>query len=146
MLIKVLTPEQLYDSLVVVTGTLGNRAAGGKRINNPRAEFASFFRNEGEIDPTVYTRGIPQALRMLNSGQFLGPGNESFLVKQVVEPGATPAQVIERLYVRVLSRLPRDTETKLMLKYLEQPGVDRQQAYAEILWALLNSSEFSLNH
>jgi hypothetical protein len=67
-------------------------------------------------------------------------------VKQVVEPGATPAQVIERLYVRVLSRLPRDTETKLMLKYLEQPGVDRQQAYAEILWALLNSSEFSLNH
>jgi hypothetical protein len=146
MLIKVLTPEQLFDSLAVATGNAGNRSPAGKPINNPRAEFVNSFRSEGDIDPTSYDRGIPQALRMMNAGQFLGPRSEAFIIKQIVEPGATPAQAVERLYLRVLSRRPSADESKLMLKYLEQPGAERQQSYAEIVWALLNSSEFSLNH
>jgi hypothetical protein len=146
MLIKVLTPEQLFDSLVLATGNAGNRSSTGKPINNPRAEFVSFFRSEGEIDPTSYSRGIPQALRLMNSGQFLGPRSEALITKQLVEPGATPAQAVERLYLRVLSRRPSDVESQLMLKYLEQPGAQRQQLYAEIAWVLLMSSEFSLNH
>lgn len=146
MLVKVLTPEQLFDSLVLATGNAGNRSPAGKPINNPRAEFVSFFRSEGDVDPTIYNRGIPQALRLMNSGQFLGPRSEAFITKQIVEPGATPAQAVERLYLRVLSRRPSATENKLMLKYVDQPGVERQQLYAEFVWALLNSSEFSLNH
>jgi hypothetical protein len=144
MLIKVLTPEQLFDSLVVATGNAGNRTPGGKPIANPRAEFVSFFRSEGE--PTSYLRGIPQALRMLNSGQFLNPRSEAFVIKQVVDPAMEPAQAVERLYLRTLARLPSAAESKLMRKHLDLPGVERQRAYAEILWALLNSSEFSLNH
>ncbi len=146
MLIKVLTPEQLFDSLVLATENAGNRSPTGKPINNPRGEFVSFFRSEGESDPTGYSRGIPQALRLMNSGQFLGPRSEAFITKQMVEPGATPAQAVERLYLRVLSRRPSEVESQRMLKYLEQPGAQRQQLYAEIVWALLNSSEFSLNH
>lgn len=141
MLIKVLTPEQLFDSFVVATGNPGNRGPTGKPINNARAEFVSFFRGDDEIDPTSYNRGIPQALRMMNSGQFLGPRNNV-----VIKPGTPAAQAIEQLYWRILSRGPRDDESKRMLKYLDQPGADRQQLYAEIVWALLNSSEFSLNH
>ncbi len=146
MLVKVLTPEQLFDSLVVSTGNVGNRSSAGKPINNPRTEFAAFFRTEGEVDPTSYSRGIPQALRLMNSGQFLGPRSEAFITKQMVEPGATPAQAVDRFYLRVLSRRPNAEESVRMLKYLEQPGAERQQLYAEIVWALLNSSEFSLNH
>jgi hypothetical protein len=146
MPIKVLTPEQLFDSLVVATGNAGNRSAAGKPINNPRAEFVNYFRSEGDIDPTSYSRGIPQALRLMNSGQFLGPRSETFVMKQIVPPGTDPAQAVERLYLRVLSRRPSAAESKLMLKYLEQPGAQRQQLYAETVWALLNSSEFSLNH
>ena len=146
MLIKVLTPEQLFDSLVLATGNAGNRSPAGKPINNPRGEFVNSFRSEGEVDPTSYSRGIPQALRLMNSGQFLGPRSEAFIMKQIVEPGATAAQAVEQLYLRVLSRRPGEAESKLMLKYLEQPGAQRQQLYAEIVWALLNSSEFSLNH
>jgi hypothetical protein len=58
----------------------------------------------------------------------------------------TAPQAIERMYLRVLSRRPSAAENEFMLKYLEQPGAERQQLYAEIVWALLNSSEFSLNH
>jgi hypothetical protein len=146
MLIKVLTPEQLFDSLVVASGNAGNRSAAGKPINNPRAEFVSYFRNEGETDPTSYSRGIPQALRMMNSGQFLGPRSEAFVTKQIVESGTALEQAVERIYLRVLARRPSPAESKRMLQYLEQPGADRQQLYAEIIWTLLNSSEFSLNH
>jgi hypothetical protein len=146
MLIKVLTPEQLFDSLVVATGQAGNRGPSGKPINNPRAEFVNAFRGEGEIDPTDYSRGIPQALRLMNSGQFLGPRSEAFVTKQVVGPGMTPEQAVDQFYLRVLSRPPSTGERKLLLKYLAQPNAERQQLYAEIVWALLNSSEFSLNH
>jgi hypothetical protein len=143
---KVLTPEQLFDSLVLATGNVGNRTLTGKPINNPRAEFVNFFRSEGEVDPTSYSRGIPQALRLMNSGQFLGPRSEAFVTKQIIDPATTPAQAVERMYLRVLSRRPSADESKLMQKYLEQQGTERQQLYAEIVWALLNSSEFSLNH
>lgn len=146
MPIKVLTPEQLFDSLVLATGNAGNRSSAGKPINNPRVEFVNFFRGDGEIEPTTYSRGIPQALRLINSGQFLGPRSEAFVTKQMVGSGATPQQAVERLYLRVLARRPTADESKLMLKYLEQPIAERQQLYAEIVWALLNSSEFSLNH
>src|SRR5262249_35415671 len=103
------------------------------------------FRGEGEVDPTTYDRGIPQALRLMNSGQFLGPRTEALVVKQIVAPGAAPAQAAEQIYLRVLSRRPRAAGGKLLLKYLDQAGAERQQLYAEIVWALLNSSEFSLN-
>jgi hypothetical protein len=142
MLIKVLTPEQLFDSLVLATGNAGNRGPGGKPTNNARAEFVSFFRGDDEINPTYYSRGIPQALRLMNSGQFLGPRSTTIIMKA----GLTPAQAVEQLYWRVLSRGPSADESKRMLKYLEQPGGERQQLYSEIAWALLNSSEFSLNH
>jgi hypothetical protein len=146
MLIKVLTPEQLFDSLVLATGNAGNRSPAGKPINNPRAEFVRFFGGDGEVDPTSYSRGIPEALRLMNSGQFLGPRSEAFVTKQIVDVGAPPAQALDRLYLRILSRRPSPDESKLMLKYLEQSGAERRQLYAEIVWALLNSSEFSLNH
>ncbi len=76
----------------------------------------------------------PQALRLMNSGQFLGPRSEAFITKQMVEPGATPAQAVERLYLRVLSRRPSEVGSQRMLKYLEQPGAPRQQLYAKIVW------------
>ena len=146
MPIKVLTPEQLFDSLVVATGSVGNRNPTGKPISNPRAEFVNFFRGEGDPESTGYDRGIPQALRMMNSGQFLGPRSEASVIKQILAPDLTPAQALERLYLRVLSRRPSAAESKLMLKYVDAPAAERQQRYAEIFWALLNSSEFSLNH
>ena len=59
--------------------------------------------------------------------------------------GTTSDERITFLLRTVLSRRPSADESKRMLKYLEQPGAERQQLYAEIVWALLNSSEFSLN-
>ena len=47
-----------------------------------------------------------------------------------------------------LSRLPRPTEAAAFRRYVENGGARKQPrgALADVFWALLNSSEFLLNH
>jgi hypothetical protein len=148
MAVKVLTPEQLYDSLAIVVPPSGTPKGG--RNADPREEFVRFFRSEGEPNPMAYTRGIPQTLRMMNSPQLLSPSHEAALVRRIVESGSLgsekTADALERLYVHVLARKPTDDERKTLDDFLAKHPGERDEAYAEILWALINSSEFSLNH
>jgi hypothetical protein len=143
MAVKVLTPEQLYDSLAVVLPPTGERKGG--RIGNPRDEFVQFFRSEGDPNPLAYDRGIPQALRLMNSSQFLSPRVESDRVRSMFAVGATDAEAIDGLYLHVLARRPTDDERKVLDQFLSAHPGERDAACAEIVWALMNSSEFSLN-
>lgn len=144
MAIKALTPEQLYDSLGRVMGESkgdGNRKDNKGRVQaGPRAAFAAFFRTDDGADPTEYSGGIPQALRLMNSNQL---NKASGLVDQASK--LTPDKGIERLYLGTLSRRPTTEETQKMTAYLAKNS-DSRKGYSDILWALLNSSEFALNH
>lgn len=145
MRLKVLTPEQLYDSLTIVVPVSGDRKSPN-RNQNPRDDFVQFFRSEGEPNPTAYERGIPQTLRMMNSPQLLSPRNELTIIRRIIESDTPASEAIERLYRHVLARRPTDDERSIHDDYLSRHRGPREQAYAEIFWALLNSSEFSLNH
>lgn len=144
MPVKVLTPRQLYDSLVVVFGAPGRLQPGvaARYRNDPRAEFAAFFAREPNASPLSYEHGIPQLLRMMNSAQFAEPAQGA---GGSARGGAAPApeadDEIEELYLRVLSRLPTADELALCKDHLERGGRLR-----EILWALVNSSQFCLNY
>jgi hypothetical protein len=155
MTIKVLTPEQLYDSLAVVIGT-GDRPVGGrgKKGAKPaqqakrgpvgaRAQFVAFFGTEDGADPTEYQAGIPQALRLMNSPQL---SNGAALLNQAARGNPPPARVIEQLYLATLSRRPTAAETARLTAYVGKHATEMRKAYGDILWALLNSSEFALNH
>jgi len=144
MAVKVLTPEQLYDSLSIVVPMSGP-AKGGDRKADPREEFVQFFRSEGEPAPTAYNRGIPQTLRMMNSPQLFSPSGEAAMVRQIIGPESSAAQAAERLYLHVLARKPAAEERGILDDFLKQHPGEPEQAYAEILWSLLNGSEFSLN-
>ena len=54
-------------------------------------------------------------------------------------------QVVERLFLATLSRRPRQTERNLISSQLAQGG-SREEVFRDLLWALLNSKEFSFNH
>jgi hypothetical protein len=148
MAIKPLTPEQLYDSLMQVIGRPGaNEKAAAKKAavrgqgGNPRTQFVNFFMVDEGADPTEYQAGIPQALRLMNSQQF----NRAFgLMEQAMKAGKSPAEVIEYLHLGTVSRRPTADETQRLTEYVGKN--DAKQAYGDILWALLNSSEFALNH
>jgi hypothetical protein len=148
-LVRTLSPEQMYDSLVQVVGAPGKGetpfkkgAAPKKGPAGPRAQFIAFFRVEDGADPLEYQAGIPQALRLMNSAQL---NNTNALVTRAMNAGNEPAQVIEYLYMATLARRPTSDEQQRRVQYVQQQA-DRRAAYGDILWALLNCSEFALNH
>jgi hypothetical protein len=148
--IKVMSPQQLYDSLETIVGRPGkaNRQRGKKankkgQPRDPRTVFVLFFQTEEGADPTEYQAGIPQALRLMNS-RF---SNGNPLLNRVLSaPAQTSAQVIERLFLATLSRRPTTAESTRLTTYVQKEGGRPRQAYSDILWALLNSSEYTFNH
>lgn len=145
MAVKVLAPEQLYDSLALImpATNIPKRFIGNA---DSREEFVRFFRSEGDPAPTIYDRGIPQTLRMMNAAQWFSPRVETATVRRIVKPELGAPEAVEQLYLCVLARAPTEDERRILTDFLREHPGNREQAYAEILWALINGSEFSLNH
>jgi len=145
MAIKVLTPEQFFDSLRVAVSNgkapLDPPTVTGPRglKFSPRTQFVQFFEAEDGSDPTDYQNGIPQALRLMNSPQ-LNNGQAA----QVMIRGKSKEQAVEQLFLTAVSRRPKVKELEMVDKLMKKE--DAPKVYADLLWALLNSSEFTLNH
>src|SRR5262249_18336850 len=101
----------------------------------------AFFKVE-DADPTEYQIGIPQALRLMNAPRLNNPG----LLRPLLEGRKSPSKVLETLYLRTLSRRPRPDEVARLTAYLGKFEAEPFKAYSDILWVLLNSSEFTTNH
>jgi hypothetical protein len=140
---KVLTAGQLYDSLVTVLGPPGKTRGIDTRLGT-RHEFTRYFSGDGDPDPVRYGRGIPHALRLMNSPQFAGRNLEA-LVSRLALPERPADDVVDGLFLTILSRRPTPAERQLARDHLRQVGAP-PAAHRELAWALLMSSEFSLNH
>jgi Protein of unknown function (DUF1549)/Protein of unknown function (DUF1553) len=145
--VRVLMPEQLFDSLTTILGTANAKVEtkdkGAKKgPQTPRDNFVNFFRVD-EANPLEYQNGIPQALRMMNS-PFTAKSDVT--AGQITAGAKTPAEAIERIYLTTLARRPSQNETERLTNYVNRPGANARTAYGDILWALMNSSEFVLNH
>lgn len=146
MMIKALTPEQMYDSLATVLGASETKKSAGKGYKGAaptaRAAFADFFRPGEGADPKEYPAGIPQVLRLMNSDWTAK--TSAFISKTA--SGQSPARNIDMLFVATLSRRPTVAESQRLEGYFQANNTNPAKAYGDMLWALLNSSEFSLNH
>jgi hypothetical protein len=147
MAIKPLTPGQLYDCIGQVMGSVARargdaRAAGPARFGGtPREAFITAFGIEDGADPTEYQTGIPQVLRLMNAPQL----NRATAIATLVRSDKSQAEIVEALYLKVLSRRPTGEEVDRIARFLQKNRDDTRQAYAGVLWALMNSSEFALN-
>jgi len=145
--IKVLSPEQLYDSLNMIVGAGGkgaapkNKQAAGKGGQSQRETFVGFFSAEDGADPTEYQTGIPQVLQLMNSPRL----NSSAVLTTILPSAKTSDEAVEKLYLTVLSRRPTKEEGERIAAFLKKSKDTRREALAGVLWALLNSSEFALN-
>ena len=148
MPIKVLSPEQLFDSLVTVLGQPGQGAAAARKMmvtkmagqNGPRAQFLAMFEGDVDADATEYQAGIPQVLNLMNSPRMNTPAAAVRLSQ-----GLSSEEAVRHLYLATLSRPPLAAETTLALNHLRSAEAPRQ-ALADIRWALLNSTAFASNH
>jgi hypothetical protein len=151
MAMKTLTAEQLYDCLGVAVCRRENAAAGAQGFqgfDQNRNAFLNRFRSPaGQAD---YQGGIPQALTLMN-GALVNDAThleKSDVLVSLSAPFFSDRQRIETLFYTTLSRPPSDAERVKFEGYVnarENPQ-EKRAALGDILWALLNSAEFTLNH
>jgi len=151
--IKTLTADQLYDSISRVLhrrqrGTMNGVNQNSSLLDPQRQAFIAKVQSGGRnfLD---YQAGVLQALSLLN-GSDLAEATDpkrSPILGSLNAPFFTDKDRLTALFLAVLSRPPTDSELKLCERSLaSKPSDDGAAAYADILWTLLNSAEFALNH
>ena len=88
---------------------------------------------------------LSQALHLLNGDTTQQRIRQGKLVETMLGEKKSPAEVIENLYLSVLSRLPTEMEREKLLAAVSA-GTEQRETLEDIFWALLNSKEFSFNH
>ena len=151
MSVKGLSPEQLFDSLAEATGFYQPFQADNPFVLNqdsPRAEFLRLFEDESE-SPTERQTTILQALAMMN-GSFITDATsleDSRTLTGVADfPGMTPREKLDSLFLAATGRTMRRNELSRFTSYVANHASGEKKAFADVFWALLNSSEFLLNH
>jgi hypothetical protein len=87
---------------------------------------------------------VPQTLFLMSDPSLLQKLAAGRLPKLLAEK-RTNAFVVEELFLATLSRFPDDREMRAALEHVAGKE-DRAKAFADVLWALINTREFILNH
>lgn len=153
MLLKPMTPEQLFDSLLTATDAhkAGPGDADARREQWLRQFVFTFGNDEGQ-ESNVFQGTIPQALLMMN-GELIAEATSgkpgSFLAKvrdrSLGRPGRQAEYLVTSLYLSALNRKPSRDELAQAVRLL-QGDPDPMTVVEDLFWALLNSNEFVLNH
>lgn len=153
MALKPMTPEQLFDSLLVATSA--HKAGGGDDTDRRRdawmRQFIFAFAND-EGEESTFQGTIPQALMMMNGElmeKAVGGQPGSFLADLLDQArrqrkGSPEVTMVNGLYMAALSRPPSPRELAKSREFLASYP-DTIRVLQDIFWALLNSNEFVLN-
>jgi hypothetical protein len=144
-----LKADTLWQSLVNVLGRMGPPAAAGPR-RGPYAFLGSLerlFKQEFGFDPSLkpdeVESSVPQALMMMNNPtihqriQARGTNLLARILKAYPDDGGA----VRMVYLRTLARKPTDRELAKSRSYIKTVG-NRPEAFEDLLWALINSTEF----
>jgi hypothetical protein len=156
MAIKSLSAEQLYDCLIeAMRKRVGVNPQGGQIVafrggfDANRQSFLAKFRAPTQ-GATEFEAGIPQALTLMN-GRLVREATDlanSDILVALDAPFFNDEERVETLFLSTLSRLPSSDERGKFAAHAQKAASagQRRKGLSDILWALLNSAEFALNH
>ena len=87
---------------------------------------------------------LPQTLFLMTDATLLKKLTGGRLAK-LIEAKASDAKIVDELFLATLSRLPTADEKAASLDRVSA-AADREAGLADVLWALINTREFILNH
>ena len=105
-----------------------------------RSPRATVCECEATTDPS-----LSQALHLLNGSVTGKIGGGKVIDSWIKEEKLEPAEVIDRIYLRSLSRKPTEEEREKLLAEIEK-AENKTAALQDVFWAILNSREFVFNH
>jgi Protein of unknown function (DUF1553) len=146
-----LRADQVFNALTAALALdesqFASPGARGAQLGRrgPRAEFDRTFGFDPSAPRDEVAASIPQALLMMNSPLLSRaissqvPGN---ILEKLLAENRDDAALATELYLRCLAREPKPQELSACLDYVRRAG-DRPSAFEDILWALVNTTEFT---
>lgn len=166
---KPMTPEQLLKAILKASGNFekvsamkadtnagkfdrrgyfsGTHSDMPKSYKEIRAIFMETFAQPAGEAEEDFLPGLNRSLFLMNDRlimHWLEPHDDNLVqrLKKMQEDG----KISEEMYLSVLARFPDQEETQTITDYLEKNESRRDAALGELVWALLTSTEFRLNH
>jgi hypothetical protein len=144
-----LRADQLYNALVEVLGIPDDEPTGNERnyrnvMAGPRGQMNRTFGYDPSVRRDEIAGSIPQALFLMNSPQLAGALNGASgrtQLGKLLREISDDEELVTELYLRSLAREPKESELKTCLDYVGA-SPERIEAFEDILWALVNSTEF----
>jgi hypothetical protein len=110
------------------------------------AMMSAFLQGPREAAPGTGNQATTvQAMLMMNSPVVTGrvQAVTGGRLQKLLESGKTDADIVAELFLAALSRRPLPGELEVALQLMEK---DRKRGAEKVQWAMLNNSEFLLNH
>jgi hypothetical protein len=153
-----LPAEVLLDAVSDVTGVpdaFDGLPAGARAVHTWNNKLDSTFldafgRPNSSADcPCERDRGpsLVQALHLMNATRLQAKiASPEGRVARLAKSEMPPEEVVKGLYLAAFSRLPDEEEMMIARAAFTAEGTTRQSATEAVMWALINSAEFVLNH
>ncbi|MEQ9410918.1 MAG: DUF1549 domain-containing protein [Fuerstiella sp.] len=146
-----LRSDQFYDALCQTLNVTalplrftGRRAPYMGRQDQGRIQFATTFGFDPSTPRDELTGNIPEALFMMNSPElhnFIRAESPNSTVARISRQVLSDEDMVRELYVTTVSREPTAREVEICLGYVST-APSRREGFEDVLWSLLNSSEF----
>jgi len=158
-----LDAEVLIDALCQISGTSEDYSSaipepytfmppGQRAISLPDGSISSAFleqfgkpaRDTGLQNERNNTPTDAQRLYMLNSSHIQKKIQQGPRVQKTVADAKSPDDLVDRLYLMILSRHPSDSERATALAQLKSGS--KNDSVTDLAWALVNTTEFLYRH
>ncbi len=145
MLLKAMTPEQLFESLTLATeGVVQKQSEERKKRREDWMKKLVVNFGDDEGNEITFNGTLLQALMLMNGKELseaIKAKDKGTLYEAMRKGRGNPGRIVDELYLATLNRHP-GSESSRMAR-LRSNDVNY---YADVMWALLNSNEFILNH
>jgi len=90
---------------------------------------------------------IVQSLHLMNSEKLQSHiSDEDGRAAILAKSDKKPDELVEEIYLELYARFPSDEEQAIATKSFEDENATRKTASEDLIWALINTPEFVLNH